>query len=397
MQSLPPYSEFERFWNHRNDTVFLNHGSFGSCPSSILARQQELQQKIEEDPVRFVTEDFEPLYHENKQALAEFLNSHPDDLVLVKNATQGVNTVLHSLTFNRGDELLTHSHVYGACLHALRYTAEKSGCNIVTADIPFPLNSPEEVKSAILSKVGPRTKFALIDHITSASGIIFPIREIVSELEAAGVEVLVDGAHAPGMVELDLEEIGASYYTGNCHKWICTPKGSAFLHVRKDKQNKISPLQISHHHDRNKGKACYWSDQFIWPGTDDFTAWCLIGDSLRFMGSLMGSWDVLRKHNRDLCLEARKMIAGSTGVSLPAPEEMIGHLGTIPLRTKPEIPDSFFNYTPGEKKRLLEEFGIQVPVFLTMWDKPTLWVRISAQAYNSPEQYRYLAECIGRL
>jgi len=397
MPVLPPYSRFDQFWKHREDTVFLNHGSFGNCPLPILEHQQVLQKRIEEDPVRFVTQDFEPLYHSNKLALAGFLAADQDNLVLIKNATQGVNTVLNSLLFTPGDELLTHSHVYGACMNALKHYAGKSGSHVVVADIPFPLNSPEEVISAVLSKTGPRTKIALIDHITSASGIIFPIKELVQELEARGIEVLVDGAHAPGMVELDLERLGASYYTGNCHKWICSPRGTAFLHVRKDKQEKIKPLQISHHNDSRNHSAGFWSDQFMWPGTDDYSGWCVLGESINFMGGLMGGWKQLQEHNRSLCLWGRKLIAEETGVPLPAPESMIGSLGTLPVKVAPETPSSFFNYQPPLKKRLLEDFGIQVPVFLTQWGQPRLWIRISAQAYNSREQFIYLLKCLKEL
>lgn len=391
---LPPYSRFAKFWNHRTDTVFLNHGSFGSCPLPILELQQALQNKIEEDPVRFVTQDFEPLYYSNKQALAGFLSAGSDDLVLIKNATQGVNIVLNSMQFAPGDEVLTHSHVYGACMNALKHYAAKAGSHVVVAEIPFPLNSPEDVISSILSKTGPRTKLALIDHITSASGIIFPVMELVQALESKGIEVLVDGAHAPGMIELDLEKLGASYYTGNCHKWICSPKGTAFLHVRKDKQYKITPLQISHNNDSRKGSAGYWSDQFLWPGTDDYSGWCVLGESIDFMNQLMGGWKELQEHNRSLCLWGRNLIAKETGVTLPAPDCMIGSLGTLPLQVVPEIPSAFFNYQPPIKKKLHEEFGIQVPVFLTQWGTPQLWIRISAQAYNSRDQYQYLSDCL---
>lgn len=394
---LPAYSTFEQHWSHDQNTVFLNHGSFGACPNEILKYQHELHRKMEADLIRFMNEDFISGYAENKQALAEFVHANPDDLVFVRNATMGVNTILHSLDFNEGDEIITHSHAYGACNNAIEYYAKKSGVRMVTARIPFPVESDEQIIQAFVDAVTPRTRLAMIDHITSGTGLVFPVEKITAALESKGIEVLIDGAHAPGMLDLDIDKIGASYYTGNCHKWICSPKGSALLHVRRDKQSKIVPLQISHKNDLYAGTDAHWSAQFIWPGTEDYSAYLCVKPAIEYMGNIMGSWKSLREHNTKLCLEARKMIAEKTGCSLPAPESMISHLSTMMVDEQPELPTKFFGMNPPLKQRLYDQFKIQVPVFLFGGENMKAWLRIAVQAYNSMEQYEYLADCLAKI
>lgn len=394
MLPLPSYSAHEIHWNHDKNTVFLNHGSFGSCPTRILDKQNQIKTQTESDPVKALTEDFESVYNENKEALARFTGCNANDLVFIKNTTMGVNTLLHSLSFNEGDEILTHSHAYGACLNVLKYYAERSRCKLIIADIPFPITHEDEITTPLLNAVTTKTKLVLLDHITSATGIIFPVEKLTQQLESRGIEVLIDGAHAPGMLDLNISSIAASYYTGNCHKWICSPRGSALLHVRKDKQHKIRPLQISHYHDLYEGTDRHWSAQFMWPGTDDYSSYFMVKDSIDYMQTLLGSWDLLRAHNRKMCLEARKMIADRIGVELPAPDTMIGHLATLLAENKPDLPKTLFNMNAPLKKKLFEEYRIQIPVFLFNANQPRMWIRISVQAYNSMEQFNYLADCL---
>ena len=396
MLTLPPYSQHEKHWNHDKNIVFLNHGSFGSCPNAILDLQTQIRTRTELDPIRELVSNFEVNYHENKIALAQFVGSNPNDLVLMKNSTSGANTILNSLSFNEGDEILTHSHAYGACINVLKHYAEKQKCKLVIAEIPFPISSKEEIINAILNQVSSKTKFVLLDHITSATGIIFPVEKLTKELESSGIEVLVDGAHAPGMIDLNIEALGASYYIGNGHKWICSPRGSALMHVRKDKQFKIHPLQISHYNDLHEGTDAHWSAQFAWPGTDDYSSYLLLKDSIHYMENILGSWESLRKHNRTLCLEARKMICEKLNIEIPTPDSMIGHLASIPVQNNPETPSKFFNMITPLKQRLMDEYKIQVPVFYFDKTNPKLLLRISVQAYNSMEQFEYLGESLQR-
>ena len=396
MPSLPPYSIHEKHWNHDKNIVFLNHGSFGSCPKAILDLQTKIKQRTEQDPIRELVTDFEARYIENKNALAQFVGCNANDLVLMKNTTSGANTILNSLSFEAGDELLTHSHAYGACVNVLRHYAEKHKCKLVIAEIPFPISSEDEITTAILNLVTSKTKLVMLDHITSATGIIFPVEKLTQELESRGIEVLIDGAHAPGMIDLNINALGASYYIGNCHKWICSPRGSALMHVRKDKQHKILPLQISHYNDLYEGTDAHWSAQFAWPGTDDYSSYLLIKDSIQFMETIFGTWKELRKNNRELCLAARKLFCEKLKIEIPTPDSMIGHLASIPVQNNPETPSKFFNMTTPLKQRLMDEYKIQVPVFYFEKKNPKLLLRISVQAYNSMEQFEYLGESLQR-
>ncbi len=392
---LPPGgSEYARHWSLDPSVTFLNHGSFGACPIDVLAAQDRYRVRMEKQPLQFMVRDIEALYDVARAELAAFVGADPLDIVFVPNATTGVNTVLRSLHFEPGDELLTTTHEYNACRNALDFVAERSGAVVVAADIPFPVESPADITAAVLERVGPRTRLGLFDHITSLTGMVMPIADIVRELSERGVDVMVDGAHAPGMLDLDITSIGAAYYTGNCHKWLCAPKGSALLHVRRDRQNEIRPLTISHGANTTcLGRSKFWLE-FDWTGTRDLSQYLAVADSIRFMGSLLPrGWDELMKQNRSLTLEARNLICERLGVEPACPDSMIGALASIPLSGgRYGFSTTKLDFDPLEDA-LREEYGIEVPV-LACPDGPASILRISAQIYNRIEQYEYLVDAV---
>lgn len=395
--NLPGYSEHIRHWSLDTGIVFLNHGSFGAAPLAILERQDRLRRQMEAEPIRFFLREFEDLYFKSLHRLADFVGAKRTNLAFMKNATMGVNTVMHALHFNEGDELLMHSHAYGACVNTLNRYASQQKLKVNVAEVPFPVKNPAEVVEAFVKAVTPKTKFALVDHITSATGIIFPVEEIVKELQGRGIEVLVDGAHAPGHVELDLEKLGPDYYVGNCHKWICSPRGSALLYVRADRQEKITPLQVSHQFDRPVEAERKWQYDFVWPGTDDYTAYCCVGDAIDFFeNNFEGGWKGIRKRNREMCLEARKILSARLGTGLPAPAEMIGNMANVFIGES-ALPPYGFNYISPLQEKLFSEHRIEVPVFTFNRKNPRQWLRISVQLYNSLEHYEYLGEALEKI
>ncbi len=377
-------SPFAVHWGLSREVAFLNHGSFGACPTAVLDEQRRLRDRLERQPVQFFARDLEGLLDEARAALAAFVHAAPDDLAFVPNATTGVNTVVRSLRYEPGDELLTTDHVYNACRNTMLW-AEAQGAHVVQARVPFPLSSPDEVVTSVLSRVSARTRLALLDHVTSPTGLVYPIEQLVHELLARGVDTLVDGAHAPGMVPLDLDALGAAYYTGNCHKWLCAPKGAAFLHVRRDKQAGLRPSAISHGANSPRTDRSRFRLEFDWAGTDDPTPFLCVPAAIRFLGALLpGGWPELMERNRALVLQGRRVLLSALGGAAPAPESMIGMLAALPLPPAPQ------GEAASVTQLALVARGIEVP----LWDfpaSPQRIVRISAQLYNALPQYERLA------
>jgi len=394
--AFPAPSPLSSAWTLDPAVVFLNHGSFGAAPRSVLEFQAELTARIERQPVRFFIRELEGLLDGVRDALGSFLGANPDDLALVSNATSGVNTVVRSLDFVPGDEVLTTDHSYNACANALSYAASRAGARMVTANVPFPLDGPERVVEAVMSRITERTRLALLDHVTSPTGVVFPLERLVPLLQERGVDVLVDGAHAPGMLPLHLDSLGAAYYTGNCHKWLCAPKGAAFLHVRRDRQERIHPLATSHGRNVPRTDRSRFRLEFDWSGTDDPTAWLSIPASIRALEGLVpGGWPEVMTRNHALAVAGRRVLCTALGVAPPCPEGMLGSLAAVRLRDGGGKPRGFLGTDPLQDV-LLERKSIEVPIL--QWPAPPArWLRVSAQLYNSPEQYAYLAQCLTEL
>ena len=328
--------------------------------------------------------------------LARFVGASPRDIVFVTNATTGVNAVVRSLELGRGDELLTTGHDYNACRNVLAEAARRAGAELVVARIPFPVRRPDEVVEAILAAVTPRTRLAMIDHVTSNSALVFPLARILRELERRGVDALVDGAHAPGMLPLNLTRLRPAYYTGNLHKWVCAPKGAAFLWARADRQAGLQPAVISHGNNRPRPNHNAFQDRFDWAGTIDPTPWFCVPEALRWLGRLLpGHWAELRARNHELAVRARRLLCERLEVEPPCPENMIGCIAAIPLPERFQgVPRS--GKIDPEQLRLYDEFGIEVP-FSRIGNPERRYVRISAHLYNSLNDYELLAEAVQKL
>ena len=351
---------------------------------------------MEAEPVQFLWRRYEERLEPSRRSVAKFVGSRPQDLVFVTNATSGVNAVVRSLKLRPGDEILTTNQDYNACHNVLVETARRAGAKLVVAQVPYPLGSAEEVLEAVLHAATGRTRLAMLDHVTSNTGLVFPVERLVRELEARGVETLVDGAHAPGMLPLNLARLGASYYTANLHKWPCAPKGTAFLWVREDKQKLVQPAVVSHGNNTPRPGYSSFQDRFDWAGTFDPTAWFCAGEALRWLGQLLpGGWRELRERNHHLAVNARRLLCDSLGVAAPCPEQMLGSMATLPL------PERFQGVPRSEKidleqQRIYDRFRIEVP-FIRMGRPERRFFRVSAHIYNTLPEYEYLAIALAAL
>jgi isopenicillin-N epimerase len=390
-------SPLRSYWQLDPEITFLNHGSYGACPTEVLQAQSELRARLEAEPVRFFVREFEPLLDEALAALGSFLDADPEDLAFVPNATAGVNAVLRSLRIGPGDELLTTNHEYNASRNALDWVAGRLGAKVAVASLPWPDPTPQSIVEAVLEEVTPRTRLVLIDHISSQTALIMPLKELVQALRERGVETLVDGAHGPGQVPLSLRELGAGYYTGNCHKWLCAPKGAAFLHVRKDLQAGLKPLSVSHGHNSKRRDRSRFRLDFDWTGTHDPSAALCVPHALRVMGGLLpGGWPAVMADNHAKVLAARRMLCERLGVAPHCPEEMVGAMATVSLPegypTEPSPP----YYLDPLQDRLFHDWKIEVPIIA--WPQaPKRHLRVSAQLYNTHAEYQRLAEALEAL
>lgn len=376
MKTSAEACEFASLWPLDPSVAYLNHGSFGACPKPVLEAQSALREQMEREPVDFLDGQLPARLDGARRTLAQFVGAEAADLAFVANATAGVNAVLRSLQFQAGDELLVTNHTYAACRKSVDYVAGRAGARVVVASIPFPLRSEQEVLDAVLSCVSSRTRLALLDHVTSPTALLLPLEALVSELRARGVETLVDGAHAPGMVPLRLSRLGAAYYTGNAHKWLCAPKGAAFLHVRRDRQQDLHPTVISH------GYGAGFQAEFGWTGTCDPTPWLCIPEALKTIGALVpGGWPEVMARNHRLALEARARVLEALGQQAPCPESMIGSMASIPL---PAACDC----------KAVHEWFRSRGVETWLSPEPLPLIRLSAQLYNGPAQYRHLARLL---
>lgn len=397
---MRPYSP-DSPWQLDPDVTFLNHGSFGACPVPVLSYQRTLIDALEARPIQFLGREFEARLDAARAVVAGFLNADPEGLVFVANATAGVSTVLRSLRLRPGDELLTTDHEYNAALNALAEAAAGARARVVQAEIELPIRHPRQVVEAILAGVTQRTRLALVSHVTSPTGLVLPIETIVRELDRLGVDTLVDAAHSPGMVPLDLTALGAAYWVGNSHKWLCGPKAAGMLIVRADRRDGIRPLITSHGRNDQRGDRPTLWKLFDWQGTGDPTAILALPFAISVLGGLdPAGWPGVMSANRSLALEGRRRLEAALGTASLAPEEMIGSMATVAL---PDVASD--EGAESLRAALFDEDGIEVPVIgwpvaaarSAPGDSPRLvLLRVSAQRYNDPGDYERLIAALAR-
>jgi len=374
------------------DVIFLNHGSFGACPRPVLEIFQEWQRELERQPVEFLGRRFKGLLRDAREALAAYVGADPDNLVYVTNATTGLNVIARSLPLAAGDEVLATDHEYGAVDRTWQFVCAQRGARYVRAPVPVPLTAPQEIVEAIWRQVTPRTRVLTTSHITSPTALIFPIAEMVRRARERGILTVIDGAHAPGQIPLSLRDLGVDFYVANCHKWMCAPKGSAFLYARPEVQALLRPLIVSWGWplQGDGGMAVsLWPDDpspFLreqeWQGTRDIAAFLATPAAIRFLQS--PEWAKVPEVCHALAREARAAVAALAGLAPLSPDgpEWYAQMVSLPL----PVTDG-----PSAQRAFYDQRKIEVPI--VTWNDHRL-LRISVQGYNTPEDIAALVAAL---
>jgi isopenicillin-N epimerase len=367
----------------RPDLAFLNHGSFGACPRPVFEDYQRWQLELERQPVEFLGRRFADLMRAARAKLAAHLRTAADNVVYVPNATTAINLAARSLRLEPGDEILTTDHEYGALDRAWRFLCGKSGAVYRAQAIPVPVRDAEQFVETLWAGVTPRTRVIFLSHITSPTALILPVEAVCRRARAAGLLTLVDGAHAVGQIPLDLDALGADFYTSNCHKWLCAPKGSAFLYVRPELQARVEPLVVSWGWQSDTPGPSRFVDEQEWTGTRDIAAYLATPAALEFMAH--NRWDEVRAACHALAVETWGRLAALTKLPPLSDESWFEQMFAAPL---PPCD------TTALQRRLYDEFGVEVPVYL--WNRQPL-VRVSIQGYNTRQDADRLLRALARL
>lgn len=359
-------------WPLEPEMIFLNHGSYGATPHEVLTKQVHWRDRLEAQPCRFINVEAPAEMRRVADQLGAFVRARGEDIALVENTTNGINAVVKSLHFQAGDEIVVADHIYNAVRNTLRFVLDPVGATMVVAPIGLPLRDPEAIAVIILAAVTPRTRLIVVDHAASVSGVIFPVAEIAERARQMGLPVLVDGAHAPGMLDLDVPSLGVDWYVGNCHKWLCAPKGAAFLWVTPERQKDLHPNVISH--DLGKG----FTYEFDKTGTRDASAWLSIPAALEFHAKMGGA--KLRARNHDVAVRSGRALAKRWDTETGAPDSLFGSMVTV--RIPGDLPADRTT-ADALKAWLWAEHRAEIHI---MPFSDALWVRISVQAYNTEDE-----------
>jgi isopenicillin-N epimerase len=378
----PDWPQVRALWSLDPSVAHLNHGSFGAVPIPVQRAQDELRQRVEANPMNSLSRTLSKELDSARAVAAKFLDADLDGFAFVRNATTGANTVLAGPFIREGDEVLVTDQTYGAVKFAAERICSARGARLLTCDAPLPQHGSDELVDAVLSKTTSRTRMAIVDHIASPTGLVFPVKRIIRELQKKGILVLVDAAHAPGMINVSMKELNPDFWTGNFHKWCCAPRGSAGLWVKEEHRKDIKPIISSWY--LNEG----YPSSFRWLGTDDYTPYLSVPAALEFMERL--GWNRVRTHNKILVLYGRDVVNEALGTEpvMPGQDAMFEAMTLV--RLPPGICKT------DEEARVLQA---RLGNLLGMEACPVAWngrgyLRLSAQAYNSPLEYDKLAGAV---
>ncbi len=362
-------------------TVFLNHGSFGACPKPVFEKYQSYQLQLENQPVKYFVQDVALMLGKSRAKLADFLNVDVENLAFVNNATTAVNLIANSLNVGVGEEVLASNHEYGACSRMWKQLAERRKFSYREHEVQLPLYSDEDFVENFWADVRPETKVIFLSHITSTSALILPVAEICKRAKAQGILTIIDGAHAPGQIPLDLSEIPCDYYTGNCHKWMLSAKGSAFLYVSEDEKKNLHPQIISWGTDLQSTGDTALAAELEYQGTRDFAAFLSVSDAIDFHAEF--NWNEVLQQKRHLLYKVRTIFSNIFETAPIATPEF------MPMMYAHQLPDTWNPIVL--KQKLLEDFNIEIPVTSVGTQN---FLRISVQGYTSFDDIEKLANAL---
>lgn len=373
-------ADLKELWPLEPDMIFLNHGSYGAAPHAVLDAQADWRRQLEEQPCQFINAVAPGEIRAAAATLAEFVGARPEDTVFVENTTCGLNAVLRSLAFEAGDEIVISDHIYNATRNSVRFVAEPAGATVNVAEIGLPVAGEDQILEAITAALTDSTRLLVIDHLASITAVQFPVARIAEAARARGIPVLVDGAHAPGMLALDVPSLGVDWYVGNCHKWLCAPKGAAFLWAAPERQDGLHPTVISH--DLGKG----FTYEFDKIGTRDASAWLSVPAALAFHEDLGGPRMRARCH--DIAVAEARALAKRWGTETGAPDPLFGTMATV--RMPGELPVER-EVSERMKAWLWAEHRAEIHI---MPFADAFWVRLSVAAYTTEEECRAVGPLI---
>jgi len=374
------FPEIKKLFMIDSDITYLNHGSYGACPKPIFETLIKIQKQLELEPVKHLAYDLYPLLEKSRKSLSKYIGCEKDDVIFTPNPSTALNTVIKSLKLNKDDEILTTNHEYGALDKTWHFICKKTGAKYINQPILLPLNSKESFLEQFSKGLTKKTKIIFISHITSPTAIIFPVKEICELAKDKNITCIIDGAHAPAYIKLNINDLDPDVYVGACHKWMCSPKGVSFSYVKKDIQDTIDPLVVSWGYESDIPSNSRFLDYHQWQGTKDMSAYLVIPDTIKFLNE--NKWEEVASKCRELNLWARKEINKLLNKKGLCDEKFLGQMSSIYIDQEATIDFHIYFY---------KKYKIQIPFMI--WNKKSL-IRISIQAYNSKEDVYKLLDAL---